>query len=227
MDNLVEMLTNLLGASVDGRMADVHVAIPGRVETYDAALQKASVQPLVMRAHEGEDGGRVAQKLPVIPEVPVLFPGGGDFMVTFPIQRGDVVLLVFSEASLDKFLVRDGIVDPQDDRRHNISDAIAIPGLRNFKSPRSGASSTAMIVGPEAGSARIELDGSTVKAGGSAPLVTVTEFNNHTHTCAGAGSPSSPPVGGATGTAFLRGFVVVQVLLMLGAIAAAYLLGAA
>lgn len=224
MDNLVEMLTNLLGASVDGRMADVHVAIPGRVETYDAALQKASVQPLVMRAHEGEDGGRVAQKLPVIPEVPVLFPGGGGFSVTFPVQRGDVVLLVFSEASLDKFLVRDGIVDPQDDRRHNISDAIAIPGLRNFKSPRSGVSGTSMVVGPDSGSAKIEFDGSLVKVGGNQPLVTKAEFDAHVHPAPG-GTTSPPAV--ITGTVFLRGFVVVQVMLVLGLLAAAFLLGRA
>ena len=41
-------------------------------------------------------------------------------------------------------------------------------------------------------------------AGGAAPLPTLSEFNNHTHTSASSGSPTSTPISPATGTTVLE-----------------------
>ncbi len=135
----------MLRRAMDARLLDVHTAIPARVEAYDAATLSVDAQPLIKQAHEDENGDRVVEQLPVIPSVPVVFPGSGGYRVTFPIVVGDLVLLVFSEASIDKWLETGGLVDPIDDHRHNISDAIAIPGLRSFASP-SAANTSALVI---------------------------------------------------------------------------------
>ena len=56
------------------------------------------------------------------------FPGAGGYRITFPVAEGDTGLLLFAESSLDKWLVSGGTVDPEDDRRHDLTDAVFLPG---------------------------------------------------------------------------------------------------
>jgi hypothetical protein len=144
---LSEVLDLVRGSAV----ADVRVAMPGRVVRWDAAKQQVDVAPVIRNAYEDEDGVRQVEDMPVIPSVPVVFPGGGGFRVTFPIAVGDHVLLVFSDKSLDKWLAVGGNVDPGDDHLHNLSDAIAIPGLHDFAHPLSTAPGNTIDIGADAG----------------------------------------------------------------------------
>lgn len=128
-------LTELLRQAMDKRLVDVHVSMPARVESYDKATQTCSAKPLIRRSYYTEDDERVAESLPIVNDVPVVFYGSGAYSSTVPVSPGDTVLLVFSEGSLDRWLDKDDEVDPEDDRMHSLSDAIAIPGLRS----RAGA----------------------------------------------------------------------------------------
>lgn len=150
------------------QISRIRVALPARVETYDAATQQVSVQPLIQDGYTDESGERQAERLPVIPHVPVVFPGAGGFRVTFPIAVGDTVLVVFSSSSLDQWLALGGEVDPKDDRRHDLSDAIAIPGLRDFAHALSSAPTSTMSIGKDGGPT-IEI-GADIQAGGSSEL---------------------------------------------------------
>lgn len=144
--------------------SELHTAIPGRVESYDATLQRASIQPVIKEAFEDETGERVVARLPVIPGVPVQWPSGGGYFISFPLQPGDTGLLLFSQASLDVWLSEGGEVDPLDDRRFHLSDGIFIPGVRSFKTPLSGVSSDHATFGKESG-LQIHIDGSKIKIG--------------------------------------------------------------
>jgi hypothetical protein len=150
-------LTSRIRAEIDDDRQTLHTAMPARVESYDATYGRASVQPLLKRIDIDENGDRVVTSYPVINEVPVVFPGSGGWRIRFPITAGDVVLLLFAEGSLDRWLQRGGEVDPGDSRRHDINDAFAIPGLMPF----AGAGN---------GSPMIEFTASEIKAGGSAAL---------------------------------------------------------
>lgn len=130
MTPYVPNLAELLSGHVSRSLSELHTAMPGRVERYDRTTQTADVQPLVKRAVADEAGVESLESLPVVPSVPVVFPGAGDYAITFPIARGDTVLLVVASASLDRWLARGGEVDPDDERTHALSDAVAIPGLR-------------------------------------------------------------------------------------------------
>lgn len=125
---------------------ELRVAIPARVENYDAATQKVDAQPLILEGYRDENGDRQTERLPVVCDVPVVFPGSGPYRITFPVAAGDTVLLVFASSSIDKWLAVGGEVDPEDDRRHHISDAIAIPGLFDFAHVPTTAPTDAMVL---------------------------------------------------------------------------------
>jgi hypothetical protein len=143
-------LGELLNRALDARLADVHVSMPGRVETYDAATQTADVQPLLKRALRDEDG-EIVETLPLCPGVPVLFPRAGDWFVSLPLSKGDTVLLVFAERSLDQWLERGGEVDPGDLRMHSLDGAVAIPGVYPRKERLADVHAENLVLGRDGG----------------------------------------------------------------------------
>lgn len=120
-------LTAVIKGYTDGALQNVHTALPGTVVSYEASSGKASVQPA--GKWKGDDGQEVAY--PVIHNVPVLFPcgAGGAAGMTFPLHAGDGCLLVFSESQTDDFLSDSDV--SEDPRRHDLNDAICLPGLYN------------------------------------------------------------------------------------------------
>lgn len=110
--------------------AAIRVALPAEVVSFDPVTQLATVRPLLKELDTDETGAEQVRSLPVVPDVPVQFPAGGGFSLTFPVQAGDPCLLVFADRSLDKWLDNGAEVDPVDVRRHNLSDAVALLGVR-------------------------------------------------------------------------------------------------
>jgi hypothetical protein len=119
-----------IARALDDRLAQVHVALPGRVESYDLSTQRAEIRVMVQRTVEVEDGdgAKQAEELPVLPAVPCGFPRAGGMFISFPIKTGDFGLLVFNERSIDQF--RAGGVEgpPGDQRMHGLSGAVFLPG---------------------------------------------------------------------------------------------------
>lgn len=188
-------LAKLLDDAVEAALLSVHTALICSVISYDATRQAVTVQPVMRQAYLDEDENRVAEKMPAIQNVPVMFPGSGSFSMTWPISKGDFVLVVFSETSTDRFMSTGSTdVDPGDDHHHHIADAIAIPGIRPFVKPvpSSGTDGTAMVVSAPA----IKLGDSSA----SSPVALKSDLDNlknwidtHVHTSASSGSPTSPP----------------------------------
>lgn len=157
-------LAELLRRVIDSRLVDVHTSIPGKILAYDADTQEATVAPQVKRAYTDEEGAREVEDLPAIPGVPVVFPRAGGYRVTFPVAVGDTVLLVFSEASIDRWKSRGGCLDPGEDARHELSGAVAIIGLYDFAHALSDAPTDRMSVGKDGGPT-IEIDDSEIRLG--------------------------------------------------------------
>ena len=156
-------LSEPLRAAVESVMSELHVCLPGRIERYDHTEQRAEVKPLLRRNYRDGD----ESDMPVIADVPVIWPRAGGASMTMPVQSGDGVLLVFSDRSIDRWLAQGGEVTPDDRRKHDISDCVAIPGLYSFAeaSPQDNnedvllqhAGSSVRLTG--AGDIEIETDG--------------------------------------------------------------------
>lgn len=174
-------LAEVIRRSIDARLLDLRVCLPAVVTSYDASKQMVSVQPLLKQVYEDEEGARQVESLPIVNGVPVVFPGGGGFRLTFPIVDGQTLvgasvppattgILVFTDRSLDRWLSGSGAeVDPEIDHDHHLADAVFIPGLHPFGSPLSSAPATKLTLGTDASPTDIEIDslGNVTIANGS------------------------------------------------------------
>lgn len=115
---------------VDSMLDEVHTAMPGQIEKYDYATQKAEVTPLVKRRYL--DGTEEA--FPPLVNVPVILPRSGTASLTFPIAKGDTGLIIFNERSLDRWLSKGGLTESVFLRKFDLSDAVFIPGMYPFTS---------------------------------------------------------------------------------------------
>lgn len=150
-----EVLNQVISARFEG----VHTCLPATVQSYDHRRRKASVQPMIQKAYlSGKN-----ESLPVLSDVPVVWPAGGGGVFTFPLRRGDGILLVFSERNLENYLESGRNSPPKDGRKFDLSDAIAIPGLYDFTktSPVTDADAAVLTFG----GATIKLKGGKLALG--------------------------------------------------------------
>ena len=120
---------------VSNRIKELHTSMPGIVQSFDAEKQTASVQPAIRRVfitREGTDEILAPADLPILINVPVQFPRGGGFSLTFPVKKGDECLLVFAERSIDSWHKFGGVRDPSARRFHSLSDATAFVGISSL-----------------------------------------------------------------------------------------------
>jgi hypothetical protein len=167
-----EDLSHALEA-VRGRvLRDLRVAVPAEVTRYDATHQLVDVRPLLADWFPSE-GENVEQAFPpIVPNVPVVFPGSGGYRLTFPVAVGDTLLLVVSDRSLDAWLDQGGRQAPDDLRRHNLSDAVAIPGLHDNRHAWTGAATDHVTLGKDGGP-QVHLKATTIELGSSATQAAV------------------------------------------------------
>lgn len=147
----------VIDAAMEHRMRESFGGwLPGRVETYSATTNRASVQILVMDEYIDEDGERQTESFPVLLDVPVAWPSlGGKFTFRMTtLARGDECIVFFAARPVSKFLkTGGGPIDPEDDRHHDINDAFILP----CKLSGNGSNANPMI----------EITSSDIRAGGS------------------------------------------------------------
>jgi hypothetical protein len=114
-----------LNAALEADRVNLHTSMPGTVTSYDPSTQTVQVQPGIQRIFR--DKGAV--DLPKLVDVPVYFPRGGGFVLSFPVAAGDECLLVFSERAIDFWWKNGGSQLPSELRTHDLSDAFAFVGF--------------------------------------------------------------------------------------------------
>lgn len=194
-------LAELLGYLRERISADMRVSLPGRIESYDAGTQLVSVKPQVRDFTENSEGGIDQHSLPIINNVPLVFPGAGGYRLTFPVSVGDPVLLIFADRSIDSWTTNGQESAPADLRTHHIADAIAVPGLRPQSQKWNGVDTSVITLGSDSGNADF-VALSTPVANELADLratlnALIAAFNAHTHSYSWTGSPGSGSTGGS------------------------------
>lgn len=165
MSEQTPRMRSALLAMINARLAEVYTGMPGIVVSYDPESKRASIQPALPRGYQLR-GDRQVEKLPVINEVPILWPAFmGGVRIKGTLIPGDHVWLMFSQRSVDRWKALGGQVsDTGDDRMHSISDAFAYPGG---------------TPGGDDGDPQIEFTvGGEIHAGGSAQLATVADLQS-------------------------------------------------
>lgn len=123
---LTPSLGETIQTMIDSALVDVRICMPAKVVKYYPDTQYADVQ--IQLKTKYESGALLA--LPVIPNVPVKHQRafGGKARIHMPLKAGDDLTLVICDRSLDNWKTQGGMTDPQDRRKHNISDAFALIG---------------------------------------------------------------------------------------------------
>ena len=115
----------------EGHQARIWTALPGIVQSFDPAAMTVSVQPAVQGRVRDENGKSENVRMPLLVDVPVVFPCGGGFSLTYPIREGDEALVVFSSRCIDGWWQGGETAPPPDGRMHDLSDGMAIIGPRS------------------------------------------------------------------------------------------------
>ncbi len=169
-------LVELVRESIRAAMIETHTALPGRIETYDAATQTATVIAEIQREIKRDDGTTFSRSVPTLLEVPVLFTRAGGFSITFPVAAGDKCLIVFAERDISGWRSIGGESLPPSARRHAYADGVAILGLWPSKNALSPApSSSALEIRSDDGDIVIEVsaDGVSIDTGSGTSGVTL------------------------------------------------------
>ena len=180
-------LAELLRKAMEHRLSDVRTSMPARVSVYNLATQTVDVEPLVREITE-TDGDDIEEALPVIPGVPVAWPRGGGFFITFPLVPGNTGQIVVCDRSIDQWRTKGSdtytpgfgfAVDPLDKRRHGLAGAVFYPGLSDSLSPLLDAHALDLVLGKDGGSS-IHIKPTGEIHIGLAPSVFVA-LADHTH----------------------------------------------
>lgn len=114
----------------------IRCAVPGIIQSFDNIKCTAEVQPAITEIFYNYNGEKKNIKLPLLQDVPVIFPASGSAMLSFPVNKGDECLLIFADMCIDGWWQNGDIQNQAEQRRHDLSDAFAI--LSPFSQPKAG-----------------------------------------------------------------------------------------
>lgn len=146
-------LDSSLDAAGEDLSSRIRVSSPAIVLKFD---EKQTVTVQLALSGLDENGAEI-QISPIV-DVPVQFPRGGGFAVTFPIAAGDEGLAVFSDRCIDGWFASGAIGVPPDHRQHDLSDAFFIPGVSSLKRVIGDFRTDAIVMRQLDGSGYVSID---------------------------------------------------------------------
>ncbi len=103
----------------------------GIIQSFDADHQTATIKLALKQVTEiAPDGTKTIKEYPLILKCPVMTLFGGVDFMSMPIAAGDNCIVLFNDREIDNWLAAGNGQTPTTPRLHDISDAIAIVGIR-------------------------------------------------------------------------------------------------
>ncbi|MCA9507907.1 MAG: hypothetical protein KC505_05750 [Myxococcales bacterium] len=183
----IPTFSQLLKQAIENRLLELHTAMVGRIERYDAVTQTADIQPVLKNSVKSEP-------LPLLCDIPVLFPRAGDFFISLPLKKGDFVQVLFNELSIDEFFTESPpVIDCSE--RFTLQGAVAFPGLFSQTKALKSAHKDNLVLGKEQG-VQVHITQDTIKLGSEDAREALaiaskvrseleyikSKFNTHSHT---------------------------------------------
>lgn len=131
-----EDFNEALLAALNGWQVGIWTALPAIIDTFDPVAMTVTAKPAIKaRVLDSVTGTYRIVSMPLLVDVPVCFPGGGGYTLTFPVLPGDEALIVFASRCIDAWWLLgadngDGR-EPPEYRMHELSDGFAIVGVRS------------------------------------------------------------------------------------------------
>ncbi len=111
----------ILKTSFNKQILDVHTSIPCSVTSFNSENRTLSAKPIPKRKF-----GNEMVEMPELIDIPIIYPSSSSYQLTFPINIGDIVLVLFSERQIETLFG----LDENETRNHDLSDGMALPGFQ-------------------------------------------------------------------------------------------------
>lgn len=179
-------IVDAVKAFLQAELRKVNTSLPGEVVKYNPITQTADIRPMLKSSHN--------EDLPVIHDVPVVFPGGGGYKITFPLVRGDSVLLTCAQSSIDAWLDKAQLLDRPNANTFSLADAVAFPGVLAIGRASDQVGDAFILSGDTVLLGSKDASDPIVRQSDIKPLVTWAESHTHLETGGTTNSPTlSPP----------------------------------
>ena len=172
----------------ENAQAHIWTALSGLVQDIDLARQTCSVQPAIRGTITDKEGAEQAVDMPMLVDVPLVFPRAGGYALTFPVRQGDECLVVFASRCIDAWWQSGGVQKAAEWRMHDLSDGFAILAPTSQPKRLQSVSDSAVELRTENGEhfIRLEADGTitikgSVKVQGTITCNDVNISDTHTH----------------------------------------------
>lgn len=151
-------------AQINNALLSINKMQPAIIMSYDAETRTVTAQVAIQREFVDENGDIQSINIPPCVDVPVVFPSGGGYEITFPVKEGDECILIFADRCIDAWHASGEISPPADYRQHDLSDAIAIVGVKSIKNV-TATDEKSMKIGNAENKISINDDGVVVNIG--------------------------------------------------------------
>ena len=172
---------------------NLRCCIPGVIQQYDPKTNTASIQPAIREEIVNEDNTVQYMNLPILVNVPIIFPSCSIGSIKMLLKQGDECLVLFSDLSIDNFWKYANVQNPIEVRRHDLSDGIAIPCVLSQPNTKQ-FNGTGMEITSGNSMISITKDEITFKNSyGNVTLTQIIRIMNHIHTAPAMGGKTSGP----------------------------------
>jgi phage baseplate assembly protein gpV len=142
---------------LDGKQATIWTSQPGIVQQVDLVKLTVTLQPAI-QAVVVQGSGRGNVTLPQIPDVPIVYPRGGGYSLTFPVGSGDECLAIHASRCIDNWWENGGIQPQYEQRMHDLSDCFALTGPYSQKQKIANVSTNTVQLRSDDGTLFVEVD---------------------------------------------------------------------
>lgn len=158
LDDLEESLRIALEETISNH----YTAMPAIVTSVDLSNQTISAQIALAATVYDEQGNGTLTRYPLLIYVPLIYPRGGGYALTFPVAAGDEVLIVFSSRCMDAWWQNGGVSEQVEARINDLSDGFAIPGLTSVPRALANVSASSIQLRNDAGDTYVEINADKV-----------------------------------------------------------------
>lgn len=163
-----------LRMAFDSVLAQLQTSMPCIITAIDFDAMTVSAQPAIKGTTTNPNGSTQSVNLPMLVDVPIGLQSYGGYSVTLPIAVGDECMVSFSSRCIDGWWQSGGIQEAMEFRMHDLSDAIAVVGIRSQSRKLSGWNTSNLQIRSDDHNTMIEVD-KTGKVNITAPTsMTVT-----------------------------------------------------
>lgn len=150
-------MLQIIKDAIRGELANLWTSLPCIVDSYDADAVTVVVQPTIKVPVKKINGSVELVQLPLLMDVPVMFPCAGGFSITHPINVGDECFVSFASRNIDIWWQSGGVQNPFDTRKHDLSDGFAFFRPQSQANKISNISTTDLEIRNDANTCKIQI----------------------------------------------------------------------